>query len=235
MLNSTVHRELSWIWCVFSHKLLVGKQYSVLCLTDPGSVHYLKSAQRMLQGHILRLTLILFTMFSIFGYVCVYEATWPVMTSSCKYSIWATACFSQPRLCMATDGQQWEWAADQLRPPVATWRRVRGTRSGSSRAGSEAPSPLARRGSCSCWWRRRSAGWSGRVRCVSLHYQAFFNICARYSRINSIWSQNITKPELNAVRLAAEKCETWAINCASGSCITVINVLSQSTKKILSV
>lgn len=107
--------------------------------------------------------------FSIFGYVCVYKATRPVMTSSHICSLWITARLSQPRLCMATDGQQWEWAADQLRPPVASWRRIRGTRSGSCRAGSEAPSPLARRGSCSCWWRRRSAGWSGRVRCVSLH------------------------------------------------------------------
>lgn len=75
---------------------------------------------------------------------------------------------SQPRLCMATNWQQWEWAANQPRPPVASWRPVRGTRSGSCPAGSEAPRRLARRGSCSCWWRRKSAGWNGRVRCVSV-------------------------------------------------------------------
>lgn len=76
---------------------------------------------------------------------------------------------SQSRLCMGTDRQQWEWSADHLKPPEATWLHVRGTLFAYFRAGSEAPSRSAPRGSCSCWWRRRSAGWSGRVRWVFLH------------------------------------------------------------------
>lgn len=75
---------------------------------------------------------------------------------------------SQSRLCMGTDRQQWEWSADHLKPPEATWLHVRETLFAYFRAGSEAPSRSAPRGSCSCWWRRRSAGWSGRVRWVFL-------------------------------------------------------------------
>ena len=92
---------------------------------------------------------------------------------------------SQPRPCMATNWQQWEWAANQPRPPVASWRPVRGTRSGSCPAGSEAPRRLARRGSCSCWWRRKSAGWNGRVRCVSVNL--VFNKCFLFYSCWFVW------------------------------------------------
>lgn len=134
------------------------------------------------------------------------------MTSSCKHSLCVTALLFQPRRCMATNEQQWEWAADQPRPPVATWRRVRGTRSGSCRAGSEAPSPLAHRGSCSCWWRRRSAGWSGRVRCASLWHASVFDlnpVCHKRQCLNWMLSDSQQKN----VRHDA----THAINCISGS------------------
>lgn len=102
------------------------------------------------------------------GFELVYGAVWPELEVRLLTVNLCSLSLSQPRLCMATNWQQWEWAANQPRPPVASWRPVRGTRSGSCPAGSEAPRRLARRGSCSCWWRRKSAGWNGRVRCVSV-------------------------------------------------------------------
>lgn len=130
-------------------------------------------ADYTLQRHAVRLTWFLFTLLSYLFLATSVLGLWGNMTRAhgavanfLSYEFTRTPCsaLSQPRLCMATDWQQWEWAANQPRPPVATWRPVRGTRSGSCPAGSEAPRPSARRGSCSCWWRRKSAGWNGRVR-----------------------------------------------------------------------
>lgn len=85
-----------------------------------------------------------------------------------SFSIWSSDLLSPLSLdCMATDGQQ--WSADHLKPTHASWLPVRGTLSAYWWAGSEAPRRSAPRGSCSYWWRRRSAGWSGRVRWVCLH------------------------------------------------------------------
>ena len=94
---------------------------------------------------------------------CMWLMVVTLSPTSCPV-LWTTALLSQPKLCMATDLQQWEWAANQQGPPVATWRPFRRTRSGSCPTGSEAPRPSARSVSCSYWWRRKSAGWNGRVR-----------------------------------------------------------------------
>lgn len=149
------------------------------------------------------------------------------MTSSCKHSLSVTALLFQPRRCMATDGQQWEWAADQLRPPVATWRRVRGTRFGSCRAGSEAPSPSARRGSCSCWWRRRSAGWSGRVRCVSLWHPSLIAALVTEVLIQCVKKDNVWT---ECCQISSRKCERW---CNTTHHITVTCIMSKHKENSL--
>lgn len=187
MLNLTVHRELSWI-CWFSHTngwLAKNVQFCFVW-SWISSFPAVTCWRVTFSDYWFWFLFILFSAFRKQG-----------DTSGLS----VTALLFQPRRCMATDGQQWEWAANQLRPLVATWRRVRGTRSGSCRAGSEAPSPSARRGSCSSWWRRRSAGWSGRVRCVSLWHASFFNICTSYCGFN-LQSKNKTS-ELSAVRFPA--------------------------------
>lgn len=64
-------------------------------------------------------------------------------------------CFSLDAAWRLTVGSERPISRERL---LVSWRRVRGTQCGSCRAGSVAPSRSARSGSCSCWWRRRSAG-----------------------------------------------------------------------------
>lgn len=130
--------------------------------------------------------------YHIVSFLIYFWLTWSLlsnMTCGCDSVQLPLTCIHtgpllfQLRLYMATD---WEWAANQPRPPVATWRPVRGTRFGSCPAGSEAPRPLARSDSCSCWWRRRSAGWNGRVRyCVCLQRYLFWCIVFMNTGVNS--------------------------------------------------